>query len=189
MHHIVQLRPRCAAETTTLLAACFLFRLAYACEGVETSSSAVEQRLRKIVGDDSAEIMDAFEGFLKRKAPGGAEEAPLEADDVRDTLALKLALAFDALIEAQPAEARIVHQRSLHANYHPQNVPLCRLMFHRATAKAMRLLLGDEHATATNTPTPAIATRAKSDSRSFFMGAGCSKGRATAHSCIILNHS
>lgn len=53
MHHIVQLRPRCAAETTTLLAACFLFRLAYACEGVETSSSAVEQRLRKIVGDDA----------------------------------------------------------------------------------------------------------------------------------------
>ena len=33
----------------------------------------------KIVGDDTRHVLDVFEDFLKRKAPGGAEEAPFVA--------------------------------------------------------------------------------------------------------------
>lgn len=44
-----------------------------------TLSGCVTNITRKIPGDDSAEIMDTFEDFLKRKAPGKAEQAPFLA--------------------------------------------------------------------------------------------------------------
>jgi len=44
-----------------------------------TLEGCVGNLTSKILGDDSMEIMDRFEDFLKRKAPGGSEEAPFMA--------------------------------------------------------------------------------------------------------------
>ena len=42
-------------------------------------ADCVGNRTTKIVGDDTREIVDIFEDFLRRKAPGGPEEAPFMA--------------------------------------------------------------------------------------------------------------
>ena len=44
-----------------------------------TLKGCVTNITRKILGDDSMEIMDTFEAFLTRKAPGKAEQAPFVA--------------------------------------------------------------------------------------------------------------
>lgn len=42
-------------------------------------AECVGNRTTKITGDDTREIVDIFEDFLRRKAPGGPEEAPFMA--------------------------------------------------------------------------------------------------------------